>query len=210
VIKLRLLAPVLVLAAGGCVPPIDPGDYDPVPRPMPSVTRSAQRIGPDEFWALIEDARARAQNDTDRMAAALDHKFYDANDETISSFQDQLAAASTQLYTWRHGEAAELICGGLDADAFAVWRYWVIAQGRAVFDRAVADPDSLADVDNQDDGCDLWFEPVGSAASTVWFERHPKGDPELANLDFLGDPSGTRLHGSDAIRAALPRLAAEN
>jgi hypothetical protein len=196
---------VVLLLVGGC----DPGSFvSTEPRPVPSVTQSARPIDEAAFWALIEDAQARGQDDPDRIADALDYTFYDASDITISTFQDQLAAASRQLYTWRHGEAAELICGGLDPDGFAAWRYWVIAQGRQVFEHVVAEPDALAALTRLDDSCGYWFDPVGWAAGNVWTERHPNGFPALADLTFTGDPAGTRLHGDRAIRAALPKLAA--
>jgi hypothetical protein len=196
---------VLVILLGGC----DLADFAPPgPRPVPSATQSARPVDAESFWALIEDAQARGQGDPDRIADALDYTFYDANDATISAFQDQLAAASRQLFTWRHGEAAELICGGLDPDGFTAWRYWVIAQGRQVFEQVVADPDALAALTRLDDGCGYFFETVGAAAGNVWTERHPDGLPALADLDFTGDPAGTRLHGDQAIRAALPKLAA--
>src|SRR5207244_2756295 len=122
VIMLRRLAPALVLLLGGCALPPDLGFEDPPPRPRPSVTKAAVAIDADAFWGLIEDARARSQGDPDRMADALDYQFYDAADSTIVAFQAQLVDASKQLYTYRHGEAAELICGGLDGESFADWR----------------------------------------------------------------------------------------
>jgi hypothetical protein len=204
---LRWLTPALALLLGGCVLPPDVDFDEPPVRPMPSMTQSAQQIDADAFWAIVEDARGRGQGDPDKMADALDYKFYDAADATIRAFQDQLVAASKLLYTYRHGEAAELICGGLDGDGFADWRTWVIAQGRDVFDRVAANPDDIADVDDLHGGCDMWFEPVSSAASNVWRERHSTG-AQLDDLNFPTDPGGVRLHGDDAIRAALPKVAA--
>jgi len=204
----RWLSPALALALGGCL--IAPGSIsfdEPTPRPMPSVTQSAQPIDEDAFWAIIEDARARGQGDPDRMAAALDYRLYDANDNTILAFQSQFVAASTRLYTYRHGEAAELICGSMDGDMFTDWRTWIISLGRVTFDSVAANADNIADVRDLSAGCDMWYEPLGWAASDIWAERHP-GATDFPALDPVGDPSGTRIHGDQAIRAALPKLAA--
>jgi hypothetical protein len=210
--KLRWLGLILVpLVVGGCGKlPIGPEIYQDPARPAPSVTDRGQQVGEESFWVIVEDVRSRADNDPALLASALDYKLYDANDRTIRTFQDRFAAASKQLFTWRHSEAAGLICGALEPDRFASWRYWVIAQGRAVFDKAVADPDSLAAVPDLKGGCDAAFESVGWAASGVWYERYPDGGDGIADLDFTSEPAGTRLPDGDAIRAALPALAAEN
>jgi len=203
----RWLSPALALALGGCL--IAPGDIsfdEPTPRPMPSVTQSAQPIDEDAFWAIIEDARARGQDDPDRMAAALDYWLYDANDNTILAFQSQFVAASTRLYTYRHGEAAELICGSMDGDTFTDWRSWVISLGRVTFDSVAANADNIADVRDLSAGCGMWFEPFARAASDVWWQRHPAAG-DFPALDPVADPSGTRIQGDKAIRAALPKLA---
>lgn len=42
--------------------------------------------------------------------------------------------------------AASLILGGCSDDGFEYFRGRLIAQGREVFERSVADPDSLADL----------------------------------------------------------------
>ena len=205
----RWLSPALALALGGClVPPGGISFDEPTPRPMPSVTQSPQPIDDDAFWAIIEDVRVRGQGDPDRIADALDYKLYDANDATILAFQDRFVAASTQLYTWRHGEAAELICGGMDPDMFTDWRSWVISLGRVTFDSVVADADNIADVPELYDGCEMMYESFGWAAWNVWQERHPAGGGGFAELDPTGDPSGVRIRGDVAIRKALPKVAA--
>jgi hypothetical protein len=42
--------------------------------------------------------------------------------------------------------AAYLINGGCSDDGFESFRCWLIVQGRTVFERSVADPDTLADL----------------------------------------------------------------
>jgi hypothetical protein len=207
VVKIGWLSPALALVLGGCMLPPIPFDESSSPRPMPSVTQSPQKIDEDAFWAIVEDARARGQGDPDRMAAALDYRLYDANDETIRAFQEQLVAASMQLYTWRHGEAAELICGRLGPDEFTDWRSWVISLGRDTFTSVAANPDNIADVQDLEGGCWMAAEQFGWTAFNVYWDRHQNADG-LAGLEPSGDPSGVRIHGNDAIRAALPKVAA--
>ncbi len=54
-----------------------------------------------------------------------------------------LLAVSYRNALWA---AASLINGGCGDDGFQYFRGWLIVQGREVFDRSVADPDSLADL----------------------------------------------------------------
>jgi hypothetical protein len=42
--------------------------------------------------------------------------------------------------------AAYLINGGCSGDGFEYFRGWLLVQGRAVYERVVADPDALADL----------------------------------------------------------------
>jgi hypothetical protein len=202
---LRRLSPVLVLLLAGCAPV----GFDETSRPVPSVTQSPREIDADTFWSMMADARARGNGDPDAMADALDYPLYDANDQTVRSFQAQFVAASIQLYTWRTGEAAELICGSMDDDDFVAWRTWVISLGRETFESVVENPDNIADVQVFDDGCGDWFDPISWVASDIWQQRHPdSGDPVFSALRPATDPAGVRLHGDKAIRAALPKVAA--
>ena len=66
---------------------------------------------------------------------------------------EQIAAAAQTLwdlmadsYRGDLWAAAYLINGGCSDDGFEYFRGWLITQGREVFERAVADPDSLAGV----------------------------------------------------------------
>jgi Protein of unknown function (DUF4240) len=50
-----------------------------------------------------------------------------------------------ESYRWDLWGAASLINGGCGDDGFDYFRGWLLGQGRAVWEAAVADPDSLAD-----------------------------------------------------------------
>jgi hypothetical protein len=63
--------------------------------------------------------------------------------------------------------SAVVTIGGCGDDTFSDFRCWLIAQGREVFEAALNEPDSMADLDRKrfdgDDGCpDLFY--MGSAA----------------------------------------------
>lgn len=101
----------------------------------------------DGFWAIIDRARARADGDwmavpelvTEALAA---HPLADIAD--FAQVQDELewAAYREDLLT-----ACRLINVGFGSDdGFLYFREWLLVQGRAAFEAALADPDSLIDV----------------------------------------------------------------
>ncbi|MGA3541693.1 DUF4240 domain-containing protein [Micromonosporaceae bacterium DT194] len=99
----------------------------------------------DEFWALIEAARATpgdSEEITERVISAL----ADRPAEEILAFDRHLHRVLVASYREDLWGAAYLINGGASDDDFAHFRGWLMAQGRAVFARAVAEPDSLAEL----------------------------------------------------------------
>ena len=111
--------------------------------------------------------------------------------------------------------AASLILGGCSDDGFEYFRGWLIAQGREVFERSVADPDSLADLSV--------MGPAGLPSGTsgasgrkllyipLWADKAVTGEvlPEEAysvsypELDAGGD---FEFHDRTEMERRLPRL----
>jgi hypothetical protein len=101
-----------------------------------------------QFWKLIEDARVRVDDAADSeaiaaRAAVLLSTFPRKEIVAAQRVLGGLLAASYQNALWA---AASLINGGCGDDGFDYFRGWLILQGREVFDRSLADPDSLADL----------------------------------------------------------------
>jgi len=102
----------------------------------------------DDFWRLVEDARAAVPDPADADAVAAEAAALPAERprEQIVAAQRviwQLMADSYRTDPWA---AAYHINGGCSDDGFDYFRGRLILRGRAVFERAVADPDSLADL----------------------------------------------------------------
>jgi hypothetical protein len=212
-IEVAMVRPVFVLllalAVAGCSS--TPGTT----RPEASASVAAGSGGTmdqDWFWQIVEEARKHADNDPDAMAAFLERRFTEADDDTLRAFQRHLVAASTRLYTWRHAAAADMACGSLGNDGFTDWRAWVVTQGRNTFERIAADADNLADVDDLTAGCGTG-ELFGAAISNIYFARHGYEDDSFPILEPGGEPlagtppSGYPMNGTESLRKTLPRLA---
>jgi hypothetical protein len=180
------------------------------------------------FWQLVDECRGGARGRAERVTwlrADLEQKSI----QEIVAFQVCLDRQSERAFTWELWCAAERIFGGwCSDDGFCYFRLWVVGLGRTPFERAVQDPDSLADTPEVQalvgrprtswgDGWPEWeqldyvaaeaYEQVtGSTDDGASFydlvEAHQRGD------NVNRDPLGERWDVRDEVEAArrLPRL----
>ncbi len=119
----------------------------------------------DTFWALVARARAEGGDDSPETVS-----------ETLVSLLVQLTPAevveageafdriSDRGYGFALWGAAYLLNGGCGDDGFDCFRGWLVTRGRAVYEAALADPDSLADVVTTDELGEVQCEDVLGAA----------------------------------------------
>jgi hypothetical protein len=181
----------------------------------------------DEFWAIIEDARtgvADTVTDADEVADALVDRLSGFTPARIVEFEltfDEVTSAAYRLDLWA---AAYLMNGGCSDDCFDYFRGWLVAQGRDVWEAALADPDSLADIADEDtedesfDGEGLLvaasraYRRVTGGEERFWdaLERARAADPAADSQPE--DPSGEQFDfdfdDHERMRTQLPRLAA--
>ena len=131
------------------------------------------------FWQIISQSLAVAQAENDDIAeqqetqfAALKAALLALDWQDIIAFEnrfDQLHFASYRQDLWC---AAYLMCGGCSDDGFDYFRYWLVSRGEAVFQAALANPDSLADYPFVSADSDYYeFEDVGYAAHEAFAEK---------------------------------------
>ncbi|WP_345694817.1 DUF4240 domain-containing protein [Kitasatospora terrestris] len=98
----------------------------------------------DAFWNLIESCRRQAGGPGERLAhlrAELSRRPV----TDVVGFQARLEEVTDDAYSWELWAAAERIFGGwCSDDGFFYFRLWLVGLGRAAFERALAEPDSLA------------------------------------------------------------------
>ena len=101
----------------------------------------------DGFWAIVEAARAEADEDWYEVPEIVTDALSRLPLADIADFaqiQDELEWAAYREDLWT---ASWLINAGFSSDdGFLYFRDWMLVQGRAAFEAALADPDSLADV----------------------------------------------------------------
>lgn len=167
----------------------------------------------DDFWQLIDRARAGAPGEPDAVAARAVALLAERDPEEIVGYarhQQRVLAASYQVDLWG---AAYLINGGASDDGFEYFRGWLMTQGRAVFAKAVTDPDSLAELprvrsaalSGEEFECEdmlavPWEAYRKATASELPAERDRVTPPDLNDFWDFDD--------EEEARRRLPRLAA--
>jgi hypothetical protein len=162
----------------------------------------------DQFWDIISKACGadlhKAEEWDENLQAALMH-FEPAEIIEWNHIFDRLAA---QVYTVDLWGAAYTINGGASDDGFYCFRCWLIGMGRDIYETAIANPDSLADV--VDPQIDAEAE-IYAAAHQAWMAV--TGKPDTA--PYPARKERAELQGEDwnfdddkEVRRRLPRLAA--
>lgn len=160
-----------------------------------------------QFWDVIAKACQfdvhQAEEWDQKLRAAL-MQFEPAEIVEWNHIFDRLAARAYTVDLWG---AAYTINGGASDDGFYYFRCWLIGMGRDVYEAAVANPDSLADV----------VEPGIDAEAEIYGAAHQAWIAVTGGLDT--DPYPARneraeLQGKDwnfedydECRSRLPRFA---
>ncbi|MEO8301058.1 MAG: DUF4240 domain-containing protein, partial [Rhizomicrobium sp.] len=100
----------------------------------------------DGFWKIIESAKQAAGSDTEARVDALRSVLGKLTPADLQAFQNHYDQQIQAAYRWDLWAAAYIINGGCSDDGFRYFRDWLISEGRPVFEAALKDPDSLADL----------------------------------------------------------------
>lgn len=184
----------------------------------------------ETFWEIVDAARDRAGAGADDRGAEDDPLPGVLTDllverltaDEMLAFVDVAGDLADDAYAWPLWGAAYLVEGGCSDDGFMDFRDGLVLSGRAAFERAVSDPDSLADhptVAAMARGGSAWFgfESLDSIVGDAWSratgeddeayyaarERtssgHARSEPVGEQWDFDDDEENARR---------LPRLTA--
>jgi hypothetical protein len=155
------------------------------------------------FWKLVDGARAQAGVNEGARPSMLRTALADLPAIEIQAFQRLYDGAIARANHWDLFGAACLMNGGCSDDGFRYFRDWLISEGRETYERALADPDSLADFAPRDV---FELESFGYAAMEAYAE-HSDRELERDFSDELAVPEG-REWDTDELPRLFPRLAA--
>jgi hypothetical protein len=156
----------------------------------------------ERFWAFIGAARDAAGDDVEDRVSGLEQVLLNHHPDEVMEFQHQYDELLARACRWDLWGAAFVMNGGCSDDGFRYFRDWLISEGEAVYEAALADPDSLADVE-QDDEFEL--ESFGYVAAEVYEQMTDAPMPRSKAADPAA-PVGKEWVEDD-LPALFPRLA---
>ncbi|MGM7422674.1 DUF4240 domain-containing protein [Cellulosimicrobium sp. CpK407] len=184
----------------------------------------------ETFWEIVDAARDRAGAGADDRGAEDDPLPGALTDllverltaDEMLAFVDVAGDVSDDAYAWPLWGAAYLVEGGCSDDGFMDFRDGLVLAGRAAFERAVADPDSLADhpvVAAMSRGGSAWFgyESLDSLVGDAWSRATGEDDEayyaareRTSSGPARSEPAGEQWDFDDDEENArrLPRLTA--
>jgi hypothetical protein len=179
----------------------------------PANRRGAIRVQPmteDRFWTLVGTTTA-FESDPERQLSALRASLERLSIEDIEAYEATFDEQMRRSYSWDLWGAAYVVHGGASDDGFEYFRCWLISKGRGVFERVIADPDSLGDILVPNVKGVLEFEDFAYVARQVWGQKTGHSSnrmPNAANMIYPDlEPSGTKFE-EDAAHLAkrYPKL----
>lgn len=151
----------------------------------------------DRFWAIVDGVNAASAGDMDMKCALLGRELRGLPAEEVKSFSDHFDDALDAAYSWDLWAAAYIIGGGCSDDAFSDFCATLLSRGRSDFESALADPESLADTDIDEDSG--FYEGYQYVADEVYEEmtgrtpKRSKPHPESpSGVDFDEETVGER------------------
>jgi hypothetical protein len=169
------------------------------------------------FWEIIQSASSRVTAGPDafgkEMRKTLKAELLKLPPGEIMQFRRLFDQKVDVAYSNRLWGAAYLINGGCSDDSFYYFCCWLVGMGPEVYENALRNPDSLADVLDGD-----WpmHASHASAASEAWQEKTGRHDMAFYNkLESLGRLPADRgeeededwdFDDNDEMRLRCPRL----
>jgi len=149
-------------------------------------------IDRDTFWLIIDEAR----NSTTKVTEIPNWLINFLKQKPVSDIRDfkeremELRVGARDALLWI---AAALMMGGCGDDKFDDFRGWLICQGRSVYERALDNPDILADLGQceGEHGEPLLFS-FGSVAVEAYEAKTGKSGP--VPLDYSKFTKAPLLH----------------
>lgn len=192
---------VLMMLSQGCDRSVSSPNNVPKAHEPKITSGMDYRMTIDGFWELVAGLPPHGAE------PALRARLEKLEVQALRDFQEHFDRLHVRAYSWSLWGAAYIIHGGCSDDGFIDFRYGLISRGRGVFERALANPDSLMDVATTEDLELLWNESLGYVASTVYEKKIGQDIPRVST-ERPREPAGERWDFEDKAENAkrLPKL----
>jgi hypothetical protein len=111
-------------------------------------------VDDQKFWGIVQHAHDQSGGDMDEKCEVIKKVVSKLPKDDAMAFAHFFDSMMDRLYSWPLWGAAYVINGGCGDDTFSDFRASLISRGHNAFEKALADPDSLADEELDED---TWF-----------------------------------------------------
>jgi hypothetical protein len=163
----------------------------------------------DQFWSIVGSVHVAGGGDMKRKCKLIGEELRKLSAEEARSFSDYYEDLFYRAYSYELWDAAALICGGCSDDSFMDFRHTLISMGREIYEKAMSNPDSLAelDLDSESASFEGYQYAVSHACEDV-MRGEGKGESESHRQKHPKKPTGTRSKEWE-LEKRFPKLAAK-
>ncbi|MCE2030022.1 DUF4240 domain-containing protein [Sessilibacter corallicola] len=155
-----------------------------------------------QFWEIISKAKSLSNNDIYLRPESLKQVLNKLSPVDIESFNVEYRQKLVETYRWDLWGAAYLINGGCSDDGFDYFRDFLISEGEQVYKQALENPDSLAELEYEDE---IELEDFRYAIDDAYTEKTGASLPQ-PNLQQPDNPAGESWD-EDELPQLFPKLA---
>jgi Protein of unknown function (DUF4240) len=161
----------------------------------------------EEFWDIIASSKAASYGTFDGHVESLASHLSGLAPDEIADFQHTFTAYVDRAYSWDLWGAAEIIGGFCSDEDFDDFRSWLVSLGREIYEQALADPDSLADVGLGPNAANKeFFGEFACVAIRVYEEMTDEAIPRCP-WDYPSEPTGEPwTEDTTELARRFPRL----
>ena len=153
------------------------------------------------FWEIVQLAHDQSDDDMGKKCEVIRTVISKLPRDDAVAFSRIFDSTMDRAYSWPLWGAAYVIHGGCGDDTFSDFRASLISRGRNAFEKALADPDSLADEAFDEDS---WFYEGYQYAVTDGVEA-AVGSMVSREKPLAQEPSGTEW-AEDKVNSLYPKL----
>ena len=161
----------------------------------------------DEFWQLIEATHQESGGDPEKQADLLVKALVNMPVDAILDYQRIQDGLENRAYRGDLWNAAYLIGEGCGDDGFMDFRAWLIAQGRKVYEDAIQDPETLAELVSVERRFDTQWEGLLYVGGYAYEQKTNTQDgiPISQELPSL-DETHPLTDDDDELKTLYPKL----
>jgi hypothetical protein len=155
------------------------------------------------FWKIMSETSIASGKNAAIQQGLLEQRLNELAPDEIIEYDAIFQELVNDAYDWKLWAAAYIINGGCSDDGFMDFRGWLVGQGEAVYTKALADPDSLSELEQLDG--DYNWEGYGYLAFMAYEQKTGKQMPLRQNTTYNSEPKGEAWE-EEELSTLLPKL----